>query len=67
MYNMYKVIENWKCTKWPQTEFEHLKVKSTVYIVTHEVQILVCVILQLAIVELLIKLPHWIVSVSRPW
>ncbi len=31
-YTWYKVVENQehrKCTKWPQTEFEHLMVKST--------------------------------------
>ena len=29
VYNMYKVVENQKCTKWPQTELEYLTVKST--------------------------------------
>ena len=24
-----KVAENWKCPEWPQTEIEHLTVKST--------------------------------------
>ncbi len=27
----YKVAKNWKCTKLPQTELEHLTVKSTQY------------------------------------
>ena len=31
MYNMYKVGENRKCTEWPQTELEHLTVKSTLH------------------------------------
>ncbi len=30
-YNMYKAGENQKCTEWPQTELEHLIVKSTLY------------------------------------
>ena len=27
----YKVVENQKCTKWPQTDLEHLTVKSILY------------------------------------
>ncbi len=27
----YKVVKNRKCTEWPQTELEHLTVKSTLY------------------------------------
>ena len=27
----YKVVENRKCTKWPQNGFEHVNVKSTLY------------------------------------
>ncbi len=30
-FSRYKVAENWKCTEWPQTELEHLTVKSTLY------------------------------------
>ncbi len=30
-FSRYKVAKNRKCTKWPQTELEHLTVKSTLY------------------------------------
>ena len=30
-FSRYKVAENQKCTEWPQTELEHLIVKSTLY------------------------------------
>ena len=31
----YKVAKNLNCTKWPQTELEHLAVKSTLYTGIH--------------------------------
>ena len=35
-FSRYKVAENWKCTEWPQTELEHLTIKSTLYTInTH--------------------------------
>ncbi len=50
---MYKVAENRKCTKWPQTELKHLPVKSTLYTLnTPEAQILVHFALRLAISEI---------------
>ena len=27
----YKVVTNWKCTEWPQTDLEHLTGKSTLH------------------------------------
>ena len=30
-FSRYKVVEYLKCTKWPQTDLNHLSVKSTVY------------------------------------
>ena len=48
---MYKVTGNQKFTEWPQTEHEHLTVKSPCIhlILTLEVQILVCFALRLAV------------------
>ncbi len=53
-YNMYKVGENRKCTEWPQTEFEDLTVKNTLYALNTypEAQILVNFALWLAISEI---------------
>ncbi len=30
-FSRYKVAKNQKCTEWPQTELEHLTVKSTLF------------------------------------
>ena len=30
-FSRYKVVENRKCTKWPQNDLNHLTVKSTLY------------------------------------
>ncbi len=31
LFSRYMVAENRKCAKWPQTELEHLRAKSTLY------------------------------------
>ena len=30
-YSRYKIVENWKCTQWPQSGIKHLTVESTLY------------------------------------
>ncbi len=30
-FSRYKVVENWKCTEWPQIDIEHVTVKNTLY------------------------------------
>ncbi len=30
-FSRYKIVENWKCTKWPNNDLNHLSVKSTLY------------------------------------
>ncbi len=52
---MYKVGENGKCTEWPQSELEHLTVKTQKYSIytkhnlPADAQILVCFPLQQAV------------------
>ncbi len=54
---MYRISENQKCTEWPQTELEHLTVKSSLYTLKTylwavEAQILVRFALRLAVSEI---------------